>query len=456
MKGTPGETRRIRSLPTTSDRSFLLRHIARIATAPALAGALILLTAVPAAADGGPHVAAVNNGTSTLTADSCAGCHRAHTAQGEYLLRSASIEGLCLTCHGSAGAGATTDVTLGIQYRAASPVGGTGQDPTSSSAVAGALRSGGFLEARIGAGSDPLAANRPSRISFPRWDGTESRIQTWFSAKVPVLPAGMPATSAHVALDGATSVTSTGTVWGNGPLGTTGAGPIVRLDCTSCHNPHGNGSYRILNPVPNPTVVSGTFIGVANPGVQVTDATVPPVGEYRNYTVIDAAILGAVGADPTAGDYWRLYRPWDGVPTYAPGDPLADSHGIVPATGISGDQPAGTIGATWRGQMTAWCSACHTRYAAPRSASTTPSLDPIYTYRHQTNQTECTQCHVAHGSNAVMDGTTSAAFPYPVEPGGTAIVSPSSRLLKIDNRGTCTACHDPTDTVPYTGTVDNP
>jgi hypothetical protein len=190
--------------------------------------------------------------------------------------------------------------------------------------------------------------------------------------------------------------------------------------------------------------------------VTVTDATAPPSGEERNYTVIEAAWLSGVGTDPAAGDYWRLYRPWNGVPTYDPGNLSADSHGIVPGTGAAGDQPAGTVGVTWRGQITAWCATCHTRYPAPRSAATTPSGDAVYAYRHQTNQTECTQCHVAHGSNAVMSGPSSSTFAYPVEPGGTAISGPSSRLLKVDNRGTCQFCHDPTGTIPYTGVVDNP
>lgn len=420
-------------------------------------GALWLIAAAqPASADGGPHVAGANSGFSTLTADTCAGCHRAHTAQGEFLTRSTSVTALCLTCHGSAGIGATTDVALGIQFRAAGPAGSPAQDETSVTAVAGALRSGGFLEARLGSGSDPLAAYRPSRISYPRWDGTAGRIATWFSELVPVLPAGAPATSAHLKLDGAASVVATDTAWGNGALGTTSTGPIVELECTSCHNPHGNGYYRILNPVPSPRVVSGSFTAVALPGAEVTDATQPAAGEYRNYTVIDAPVLGGVGSDPTAGDYWRQYRAWDGVPTYDPSNPGADSHGIVPATGLFGDQPAGTTGATWRGQMTAWCAACHTRYPAPRSGATTPTLDPVWTYRHQTNQTECTQCHVAHGSNAVMAGPSSSTFAYPAEPGDTPLAGPSSRLLKIDNRGTCQACHDPTGTVPYTGIRSNP
>jgi hypothetical protein len=43
-----------------------------------------------------------------------------------------------------------------------------------------------------------------------------------------------------------------------------------------------------------------------------------------------------------------------------------------------------------------------------------------------------------------MNGTFSQARTYPDgSAGGT-----DSRLLKIDNRGTCQACHDPTETVP--------
>ena len=46
----------------------------------------LLLAAAPVFADGGPHVSTINDGSSGITADSCAGCHRTHTAQGPYLL----------------------------------------------------------------------------------------------------------------------------------------------------------------------------------------------------------------------------------------------------------------------------------------------------------------------------------------------------------------------------------
>ena len=56
----------------------------------------------------------------------------------------------------------------------------------------------------------------------------------------------------------------------------------------------------------------------------------------------------------------------------------ADIHGIVPATGAQDDPPAGTTGVTWRGQITAWCAACHTRYPAPGSASPTPGRSGLH------------------------------------------------------------------------------
>jgi hypothetical protein len=66
----------------------------------------------------------------------------------------------------------------------------------------------------------------------------------------------------------------------------------------------------------------------------------------------------------------------------------------------------------------------------------------MYQHRIRSDRA-CTTCHVSHGSNAVMSGTFSSTFTYPND-----VASASSRLLKIDNRGTCQACHDPTGTFP--------
>ena len=102
----------------------------------------LFVAALPAFADGGPHVMTVNNGTSGINGD-CASCHRAHTAQAADLL-TADMPTLCTNCHN--GTKATTDVIDGVQY---TPTGtaGTYQQTT----TLGGLRGGGFNFALMGA-----------------------------------------------------------------------------------------------------------------------------------------------------------------------------------------------------------------------------------------------------------------------------------------------------------------
>lgn len=417
-----------------------------------LAGAWLLLAAMPVLADGGPHVASANSGVSTLTADTCADCHRAHTAQGQYLLTQPSVDALCLSCHGTSGTGATTDVEDGVQFAASN-------NGSASGPVAGALRGGGFVEARIDSAHS-------SRVSYPILNG--QTLYTGFSSLVGVTATGSAVTSAHLDLDGAGGVVAKDTAWGNGAVGS-GAGPITSLECTSCHNPHGNGQYRILNPIP-----TSTGLVAAGTGVTVTDAALPTAGNTRNYTVqwgrtladvtsgtyVDNGSAGTPNA--TAGDYWRKYLPWNVVPVLV-GRGVAS----MPANGHAGDVPMYVPNdpsnlTSFRLQISSWCAACHTRYLAGGNPPSN-SGDPIYTYRHQEDTVECTQCHVGHGSNAAMPGENSGPMVYP---GGGAATSYTtgtppdttttyfnSRLLKIDNRGTCQACHDPTGTLPYDGSV---
>jgi predicted CXXCH cytochrome family protein len=154
------------------------------------------MSATPAFADNGPHVAS----KSDMTVDRCAGCHRAHTAQDSYLLKTAQTS-LCETCHD--GTGATTDVIKGVST-------GTG---------GGALRAGGFEFALIDSKSGV----------------TKASVGTLADATVSA------STSAH-------TVGQAGTAWGGGPSGKDGT--TITLECGSCHDPHGNGNYRILRPVP--------------------------------------------------------------------------------------------------------------------------------------------------------------------------------------------------------------
>ncbi|HEY3548300.1 MAG TPA: cytochrome c3 family protein [Propionicimonas sp.] len=190
----------------------------------------LFLAALPAFADGGPHVASVNSGSTSLTADGCAGCHRAHTAQGEGLLVEASAEALCLSCHDATGTGSAVDVVTGVQYVGDSITGPSkAGDP-----ILGYLRDGGFEQAHLGSSDGEL-----TRVGYNRAANTVS-----FRMKVPAEVTPENTTSAHLALAGS-NVVAKNKMWGKGL--SNAVAPVVSMECTSCHNPHGNGQYRILN-----------------------------------------------------------------------------------------------------------------------------------------------------------------------------------------------------------------
>jgi cytochrome c553 len=205
------------------------------------------------------------------------------------------------------------------------------------------------------------------------------------------------------AIDGTTA----GTMWGNGAINS-GVGPSYALECISCHDPHGNGNYRILRSVP-----SGS--GAPTPGYAVPD-TYPKnqaAGDYTTDNYFDMTFTGNEQTDNILKD------------------------------------------------TSAWCAQCHTRYLASRRHPT-PALkaredsgDAIFRYRHSSagygysstpggaatpNNRACITCHAAHGSNSTA-GTYSGAVP---NPDGVVVTpaAPNNRLLKMNNRGMCQKCHN--------------
>ena len=97
--------------------------------------------------------------------------------------------------------------------------------------------------------------HRPDRLRRGRPRGVPERHRDVRQlAKVPVRTAGsQPVTSAHLPNTGGVIEAADGVAWGNGPNSATAyAGPAVDVECVTCHNPHGNGAYRILNPIPDP------------------------------------------------------------------------------------------------------------------------------------------------------------------------------------------------------------
>jgi predicted CXXCH cytochrome family protein len=317
----------------------------------------VLFTAFPVYADGGPHHGYGGTGT---PGTSCASCHRAHTAVAPDLLTSAQ-PALCYACHGDTGTGAATDVQGGLDQ--------TATDPTKT-----ALRGGGFQYTLI----DSAAADASG------WASTPTAALAG-GGKIAVLTAATrkASTSWHT-VDGTAA-----TMWGNGAIGS-GAGPTVSLYCASCHDPHGNGQYRILRPIPNSS-------NAASPGIIIPDVTT------KVYTT---------------ANYWN----------------------------INGNE---TSTSTFDSQITAWCSTCHTRYMAGLTDSQISSTDPIFAYRHYTASGAgsgvayspvCLQCHVAHGTDAT-EARSAATVPLPGQTGTITSNANDSRLLRLESRGVCQMCH---------------
>jgi predicted CXXCH cytochrome family protein len=358
----------------------------------------------PASADAGPHrTTAVAAGATALVSVAgggrCASCHRAHTAKAEFLLKD-SQPALCYTCHG--GSASSIDVVDGI-----------------NNDNGGALRGGGFEYALIN-GATATKTIGPVPVPDPVTGITPRQSH---SATAPVGTTEAVVTSRHQ-IDG----TTTGTMWGNGAVSATvnpgKAG--VTLECGSCHDPHGNGNYRILKPIPNDS------------------AAAVPVN-----------IPDAVTKVYTTADYWLV------------GDanvPLVTGGPLTAAAGADG----------YIANVAAWCTTCHTRYLAGSGSYKTPLkdaagvTDALFTYRHRSdsvgaNKPNCIQCHVSHGTSANMtsraasftapDGLVptakglgatvnmgTSAVPDIQLRGGTAVGT--SRLLRVDNRGTCVMCHN--------------
>jgi predicted CXXCH cytochrome family protein len=324
----------------------------------------------PAQADNGPHVtSAAGSGFDQLVGnDMCATCHRANTAQaGTSLTTNRDV--MCLDCHGRSGVGASTNVLDGV----GGEVGGT--QSLDGNAAGGALRGGGFDYARIGSGK----ATREIYL-----DGSSQRARNQL---IPVLAAGQATTSSH-RVNGATATAS-----GNVSIGS-GAGTAVALECVSCHDPHGNGQYRILRSLP---FDSGTLTPAV--GVRIPDASV------KVYTTTNYWLTGDSGVPPVV-------------------------NGVNVGTAV----PDGYIG-----NVAQWCSTCH-------------HLDNCPKRRKTGMEANCITCHVAHGSNASMTGAKASSSgstgslsatnaSLSAAPGGSATSPVSGRLLRVDNGDACVMCH---------------
>lgn len=163
-----------------------------------------LVIAGAANAGGGPH------GGYTPSTDACALCHRGHTSSGPGLLNASNEYGQCIACHGSAGAGANTNVDDGFYLSTRDDLYGNGNIGGANTPDLAPLLGGGFVNYL-----------------------------------------GTAVTSSH------DPTGTTGAAWGNKvDRGLTATIDGRALFCDSCHEPHGSPNYRIIKEVVNGTAVS--------------------------------------------------------------------------------------------------------------------------------------------------------------------------------------------------------
>jgi len=506
-------------------------HIRRqVALATAGAALLLLGTVGAALADGGPHQVAVNNGIAGLNGD-CASCHRAHTASAADLLTATMptlctnchngtkattdvIDGVQYTPTGTAGSfqqstslgalrgggfnyalidsgnAARYAYAFGQNTRFTGHVGvlTTAQKVTSTHGGTGTVWGNGTVSDGAGIAGvtlDCAKCHNPhgngqyrTLLTTPGedWATTNPTFEVTNAGGVEVTEVG-PVTLTGLQVRNYTVLAST-TGLTSDVVGTAAQGDYwrVKFDPTGAttwmnlsNSPDQmNRGWDGSSPVNAAGVSSKTTLSSAITSGQTAITVASAVGfpSAGPFTVkIDFELMLVTGGQGTRN--WTVTRGYSG------------STALAHTTVASVYQPLQNSS----GLMTAWCIQCHTRYNGLPSVAIDPSTglpdvfpssivamdpsEPIFKFKHGTTNPGCEQCHVSHGSNAVLDANgvsgmdNPAGVIPPTVPGsgtGTSI-SADSRLLKINNLGTCNMCHDPTNTLTtpsYVGPLPTP
>lgn len=400
------------------------------------------------------------------TPESCARCHRTHSAVADDLLTMGKDE-LCLFCHGTEAGLAQTNVIDGVLRLDLKP-----------------LRGGGFEQTLMN------TSTNAGDFLHGEW-------------MFPVSSTAQDTTSKH-------TLGVEATIWGawnaagNGNETANAGDTNTVLQCVSCHDPHAYGvTYRMLTRRPEGAGVAKHPAEGGDPWTQrvfVTDqltfAANNPLSDILSYTTDDYSNT-EIGNKTWTGSEWEVEKIH--LSSYAaPG--VLDGNG-TPLEVLS----RGAMVPMYSQQLSEWCASCHDRYHAQKvgfgAPGSTDNGDLIFGFQHKTGDDtpvwdevdgryetsscgygchnsallNCVECHVAHGTSAQM-GASVTAMPWPGEGAigddtyGTLVEDvraeftgatdfdgeTRSNLLRIDNRGVCQNpnCH-PKGTVGYLNATDD-
>jgi len=348
--------------------------------------ALSLLSQRPASADSpSPHTAG------GVTTDTCASCHRSHTAQASEFLNSSLEAGLCLSCHDGTGA----DSNVAVAYNDASV---PPDDPATGTYYAHRLDLGpvhtssktnefaGVLNRHSACGDchNPHSVSISSAVSTPYgwtpsgatanisgvsvsllWQESisfeyelclkcHSRYTALLQSSVPTAnmtdkaaELSTAAASYHpVAGPGKNTTEAMQNSLNGGSLWQLNASSTIR--CTQCH-----GNYRLIGDPPVPI----------NPPEYSRLA--PHASRYAGILIANyrSRDLKAPGEPYSAGDFALCYLCHSEVPFSAAGEePRADTnfpYHSMHLTNIAGAGITGTINDSGAGQGNGLCAECH-------------------------------------------------------------------------------------------------
>lgn len=396
----------------------------------ALAIAVLAALTVPVAA----HANFAIHGNYVADTDSCAGCHRAHTSissitwndgvdnRSALLVSSATqMWEFCYACHDATSQGADTNVQEGIYE---------GTDYGIQGAI---LNGGGFDSLDLDATTSTHMYNGAS------WGAYGGGYY-----------GGTPYPDGQIA--GADI----------------GESVPVKMDCASCHDPHGSANYRILKAQVNGNAVGGYVGAGSDPdpdGFVSSVETGWPEGGFRlhlpyaDYQPDYTTALYAKGRATIAGDTafetgmsgWcagchQTYLKEATTITKSNGDTYTASASVYNAGDGGGlklrhrhpiNVPLSDFGGVMDLVVDSGLPLAH-------------ALDESATAGARANEDsdwiECLTCHRAHGTAATMAGFASAAGAASVvDTDGVArnlFPASESALLRQNNRGVCEACHN--------------